>query len=154
MADPLSISASIAGLVTITDAVFSRTFKYIKAVKSAPNDLSALTLAMGALSGILNNLSLVSCQLEGESFDTTIQTNHIHSCLQTVDKVRTMLDKFDMSSGGSKMTTMKRLRWPFSASEAKDLCTEIEGHKATLSLALNADGLSGLLLALSRQKDI
>ena len=154
MADPLSVSASIAGLVAITDTVFRRTFKYVKAVKGAPNELSALTAAMGALSGILHNLSLVACQLEGESFDTTIQANHIHSCLETVDKVKIILDKFDAPTGGHSMTKMKRLRWPFSVSEAKDLCAEIEGHKTTLSLALTADGLSGLLLALSRQKDL
>ena len=154
MADPLSISASIAGLVSITDAVFRRTFKYIKAVKGAPNELSALITSMGALSGILHNLSLVACQLEGEPFDSTIQANHIHSCLQTLDKVRSILDRFDSSTKGHSMKTMKRLKWPFSATEAKDLCTEIEGHKATLSHALTADGLSGLLQTLSRQRDL
>lgn len=154
MADPLSVSASIAGLVTITDAVFCRTFKYVKAVKEAPKELADLTLAMGTLSGILHNLNLVAYQLEGQPFDTTIQANHIHLCLQTMDKIRTILDKFDLSNQGFSIKAIKRLRWPFSASEAKDLCTEIEGHKASLSLALTADGLSGLLLALSRQDEL
>ncbi|KAF6226136.1 hypothetical protein HO133_009002 [Letharia lupina] len=36
MADLLSISASVAGLITIADTAFRRTFKYIKAVKDAP----------------------------------------------------------------------------------------------------------------------
>ena len=154
MADPLSVSASIAGLVTITDAVLSRTFRYVKAVKGAPNELSALASAMGALSGILHNLSLVAFQLEGEPFDTTIQANHIHSCLQTLDKVKKILDKLDSSTGGHSMKPIQRLSWPFSVSEAKDLCIEVEGHKTTLSLALTADGLSGLLRALSKQKDL
>ena len=152
MADPLSVSASIAGLVTITDMVFRRTFKYVKAVKGAPKEMSALTTTTGALSGILHNLSLLAEQLKGEPFDTTIQANHIYSCLQTVEKIQGILDKFDSSIGGMK--TMKRLKWPFSVSEAKDLCTEIEGHKTTLSLALTADGMSGLLQALSRQMDL
>lgn len=154
MADPLSVSASVAGLITIADAVFSRTFKYVKAVKGAPKELSALTLAMGALSGVLHNLNLVILQLEGEPFDTTIQANHIYSCLQTVEKVRKVLDNFESSTGGHSMKLTKRLRWPFSVSEAKDLCKEIEGHKATLNLALTADGLSGLLQSLSRQKEL
>lgn len=154
MADSLSVSASIAGLVTITDMVFRRTFRYVKAVKGAPKELSALTTAMGALSGILHNLCLLADQLEGESFDTTIQANHICSCLQTVEKIQGILDKFDSSTGNHSMKVMGRLKWPFSVPEAKDLCTEIEGHKTTLSLALTADGLSGLLQALSRQKDL
>ena len=154
MADPLSVSASIAGLVTITDMVFRRTFRYIKTVKGAPKELSALTTAMGALSGILHNLSLLAGQLEGEPFDTTIQANHIYSCLQTMDKIQGILDKFDSATGNHSMKVMGRLKWPFSVAEAKDLCIEIEGHKTTLSLALTADGLSGLLQALSRQKDL
>ena len=154
MADPLSISASIAGLVTITDAVFRRIFNYVKVVKGAPNELSALITAIGALSGILHNVGLIACQLEGEPFDSTIQANHIHSCLQTVDKIRSILDKFDSSTEGHGMKIAKRLKWPFSGTEVKDLCKELEGHKTTLSLALTADGLSSLLQTLSRQKTI
>ena len=154
MADPLSVSASVAGLITIADAVFSRTFKYVKAVKGAPKELSALTLAMGALSGILHNLNLIILQLDREPFDTTIQADHITSCLQTVEKVKEILDKFEPSPGGHSMKPPKRLKWPFSVTEAKDLCTEIEEHKATLSLALTADGLSALLQSLSRQKKL
>ncbi|KAF6235600.1 hypothetical protein HO173_006283 [Letharia columbiana] len=87
MADPLSVSASIAGLITVTDAVLSRTSKYVKAVQSAPNEVSSLTLALGALSGILHNLRLVASQLEGEPFDTAIQVNHTYSCIETMEKV-------------------------------------------------------------------
>lgn len=154
MSDPLSVSASIAGLVTITDAVFCRAFKYVKAVKGASNEVANLASAIGSLSGILHNLHLLACQLEGETFDTTIQTHHLHSCYQTVEKVRKILDKFDVSSTAHGLDTMKRLRWPFSVPEAKNLTSEVERHKTTLSVALAADGLSGLLQALSRQKDL
>ena len=155
MADPISVSASIAGLITITDTVFNRTFKYVKSVKGAPNEVSSLVLMVGALSGILHNLHLVASQLEGEPFDTAIQVNHVYSCIQTVEKVEKILDKFQSSSARSQnMETMKRLKWPFSVSEAKTLCAEIEGHKTTLSLALNVDSMAGLLQSLSRQKDL
>lgn len=154
MGDALSVAASIAGLVTITDAVLCRAFKYGKGVKGAPAEIANLTSAIGALSGILHNVNLLACQLEVETFDTTIQIHHIQSCSQTMKSIKKLLDKFDTSASGHEMETMKRLRWPFSASEARSLTTEIERHKATLSLALAADGLSGLLHALSRQKDI
>ena len=155
MADPLSVSASIAGLITITDAVFSRTFKYVKAVKGAPNEVSSLTLALGALSGILHNLRLVASQFDEEPFDTAIRVSHIHSCLQTVEKAEKILDKYHSSSAGPQnMERLKRLKWPFSVSEAKTLCAEIEGHKTTLSLALNVDSMANFLHTLSRQKDL
>lgn len=71
-----------------------------------------------------------------------------------MDKIRTILDKFDLSNQDFSIKAIKRLRWPFSAFEAKDLYIEIEGHKASLSLALTADELSGLLLTLSRQNEL
>ncbi|KAM0796420.1 ankyrin repeat-containing domain protein [Usnea florida] len=155
MADPLSVSASVAGLITITDAVFSRMFKYGKAVKAAPDEVSSMTLALGSLSGILHHLELVAAQFEGEPFDNTIQVNHVHSCMQTVEKIDKILDKYHASSAGpQKMEKIKRLKWPFSVSEAKALCAEIEQHKTTLSLALNVDGLTAFLQTLSRQKDL
>ena len=155
MADPLSVSASIAGLITITDAVFRQTFKYVKAVKGASDEVSSLTSALGTLSGILHNLHLVAAEFEGESFDTTIQINHVYSCVQTVEKIEKILDKYHTSSAGpEKMEKIKRLMWPFSASEVKALCVEIEQHKTTLSLALNVDGMTAFLQTLSRQKDL
>jgi len=154
MADPLSVAGSLAGLVTITDLVFCRAYKYWKAVKGAPAEAVALTSAIGAFSGILHNLYLLAHQLDGESFDTTTQIHHIRSCLKTVETVERFLNKYGKSSSGHGMDTMKRLRWPFMEPEAKSLTIQIERHKASLNLALAADGISGLLQALSGQKDI
>ena len=155
MADPLSVSASVAGLITITEAVFGQMFKYGKAVKAAPDEVSSLTLALGSLSGILHHLELVAAQFEGEPFDNAIQVNHVHSCMQTVEKIGKILDKYHSSSAApQRMDKMKRIKWPFSVSEAKNLCVEIEQHKATLSLALNVDGMTAFLQTLSRQKDL
>ena len=156
MADPLSISASIAGLITLAEAVFRRTFKYIKPVKDAPKEIAALSSEFGALYGILNNLHLIACQLEGETFDSAIQVHYIHSCYQTFEKVKTMLDKYDtLNTDKRSVDAMKRrLTWPFTVPEAKSLIVEVERHKATLGLALTADGMTGLLTALSRQTEL
>jgi len=50
---------------------------------------------------------------------------------------------------------MKRqLHWPLTGSETKELTAEVERHKSTLSLALNADGMNTLLQALSRHSEL
>ena len=154
MADPMSISASIASLVSITDTVFTKIFNYVKSVKGTPQEVRDLSTSIGALSGILHNLLLVARQLEGESFDTTIQITHISSCRLVLNYVKTMLDKFGASPHGTQMEKMKRFKWPFSASEAKSLIGDLERHKTALSLALDVDGLSSLLRALSAHKDL
>ncbi|KAI4126477.1 MAG: hypothetical protein LQ338_003727 [Usnochroma carphineum] len=156
MADPLSVSASIAGLVTLADIVFRRTYLYVKAVKSAQKEISALSAEVGALYGILSNLRLVSRQLEEELFESTTRIHHIHSCYQTLEHVRSILGRDDTTSlRDQRLETLKlKLRWPFTSSEVKTLVADIERHKATLGLALNVDCMSGLLQALSKNDEI
>ncbi|KAL9610536.1 MAG: hypothetical protein Q9167_004774 [Letrouitia subvulpina] len=153
MADPLSISASIGALVGLADEVFGRTYKYVKAVKSASKDIITLSSELRALYGILSSLRLVVDQLEGE---WTTRAYHLYSCYETLDQMKTILARDDTSSlQGQGIEAMKRkLRWPFTKSEAKELLAKIEQHKSTLGLALNVDSMSGLIRALSRQEDI
>ena len=156
MADPLFISASIAGLVTLADVVFLRTYNYVKAVKKAPREISALSTEIGALYGVLSNLHLVSRQLELEQADSTTRIHHIHSCYQTLEHVKSILNRDENSSPRDERleTLQRRLKWPFKSSEVKELMAEIERHKTTLGLALNVDCMSGLLQALSKHDEI
>ena len=156
MAEPLSVSASISGLITLADIVFRRTYKYVKAVKNAPKEISALSTEIGSLYGILSTLQLVSRQLEGETFDTSTRIHHVQSCFETLRHVRSILDKDDTSSlNDQRLETFKRkLRWPFTSSEVKSLIAEIERHKVTLGLALNVDCMAGLIRGLSKQDHV
>ena len=156
MADPLSISASIAGLISLTDTAFRRTFSYVMAVKDAPKEISALSSELGILYGLLNRLHLLICQLDNGAFHSAVQGHQLISCYRTLEKVKGILDKHDVSSFEDEkvQNLKKRFKWPFSISDVKGLITEIERHKSTFNLALSADNISGILLALSRQSAI
>ncbi|KAI4262217.1 MAG: hypothetical protein L6R42_002600 [Xanthoria sp. 1 TBL-2021] len=157
MADPLSIASGIGGLVTLTDLVFCRIFKYVQAVKGASKEISALSSEVGALYGILSSLQLVCQQLDPKVFvATTLRTHHINSCTQTLEKMRMILDKDSTSSLQTQTieSIKRKLRWPFSSSEVKILLAECERHKTALGLALKADSMSGLVQLLSNQDDI
>ncbi|KAL8943110.1 MAG: hypothetical protein Q9211_001098 [Gyalolechia sp. 1 TL-2023] len=154
MAEPLSVTASIAGLVTLADVIFGRIFKYVQAVKGASKEITALSSEVGALYGILNNLHLVSRQLEEQSLSSAPRIHHIGSCHKTLEKLKAILDTDDPASAQTQCDKFKRkLHWPFSSSQVKTLLAEIERHKATLGLALNVDGVSGLLRSLSLQNE-
>ena len=155
MADPLSIAASIAGLVTLAEVVFTRTYKYVRAVKKAAAEISALSSEIGALYGLLCSLRTISLQLEGEKFESTARIHYINSCQQTLEKVKDVLDKDKSSSSEEPWDALKyKLRWPFKSNEVKALLEDIERHKATLSVALGADSISGLFRILSGQKEL
>ncbi|KAL8856080.1 MAG: hypothetical protein Q9178_007275 [Gyalolechia marmorata] len=153
MADPLSLSFGIAGLITLAERLFSRTFKYAKAVRNAPEEIRSLSEEIGALNGLLHRVQFLAREMEGQHMETSIQAYGLHSCHKTLDRIKMILDKHEVpATPKATMETVKRrLKWPFSTSEAKSLVEEIGRHKATLSLALKADEMSGLLQVLSGQ---
>lgn len=156
MADPVSISASIAGLVSLADMVFSRIYRYVKAVNNAAKDITKLSFQVGALYGVLSSLRLVSDQLEDEAFNSTARVHLIHSCYQTLERVKSILDRDDTSPFQDQPfeKIKRKLRWPFTSTEVRDLIKELEEHKSTLGLALNVDSKLGLLRVLSKQDDL
>ena len=156
MTDPFSISASIAGLITLADIVFCRICTYAKAVKNASKDVLTLRSEVDELYVILTKLRLLSIRLEeNKVFEAAFRTHHVHSCHDILEKIRQVLEKSETASlKGRRLQSFKRkLQWPFKSSEVELFISEIERHKQTLSLALNVDSVSGLLQALSRQKE-
>lgn len=156
MADPLSIAASIAGVVTLADLVFARLYKYTKAAKDAPDNVRDLASQVNSLGGLLNSLSRLARALDGEPFDATLRMEHIDACnfiLSKLDKKLQRAEK-DLERHGHFDRFERRLKWPFSSSEVKEIKTELSEHEAKIGLALSADTMSGLLLSLSYQNDI
>jgi len=153
MADPLSVSTSIAGLMILAESVFSRTVRYVKDVKGAPKQIAALSGELGRLYGILVSLNVLAPELDVGLQNTTIQIGHVHACHHTLEKIKALIEKHEgsLTQDRDMESLMKRMKWPFSITEAKDLLAEVEGHKSTLSLALTADGLTGILRVLSEQ---
>jgi len=88
--DPLSLSASIAGLITLADVVVDRVYTYIKGVKNARKEIAALLTEVTGLFGILNSLRLVVTRYEepGVQFQSTMQIHHIYACEKTLVKVK------------------------------------------------------------------
>jgi hypothetical protein len=58
MADQLSISASIAGLMTIADIVIRNGYKYVIAAKNADKAVASLIREVNSLSGTLHSLEI------------------------------------------------------------------------------------------------
>jgi hypothetical protein len=151
----MEVAASIAGLVALADLVFGKVFTYIKAVKNAEKDISAFSIEIRSLSGILHSLHLLACQLEDGNYDRAIRVHHIFYCHETLERIKKKLQKSQPEGEASRSKDLlRKLKWPFSAGETKELIAEIQRHKSTMSLALAADNLSSLLTALGRQEII
>ncbi|KAH7127964.1 hypothetical protein B0J13DRAFT_530646 [Dactylonectria estremocensis] len=160
--DPLSLSASIAGLVSLADLVFRNTVKYSKAVKGSRNELEGFVTEVKNLSVLLHDLSLVVFDLESDSLETTsnakssiFKLHHLHDCRQLLRRLENGLvskkSQFDSPSGLDRLQS--RLKWPFSSTETKEIIQDIERYKQTINLAISAESMSKLNECLSRQED-
>jgi hypothetical protein len=87
MADPLSVAASVAGLITIIELVIHNGYQYIKDVKGVKSQIATLIVEITNLFDVLHSLHLVAYRFEGKEFDSTMQIHHIQSCYVLLEKI-------------------------------------------------------------------
>ncbi|KAK7420773.1 hypothetical protein QQX98_002577 [Neonectria punicea] len=162
--DPLSLSASIAGLVALADLVFRTATKYVKAVQRSQKELEGFLSEVKTFSVLLHELSLIAFDLESEPSDdeaavsnhpSVFKPHHLYECQQLLRRLERGLDgtQTGFSSHSVIEKLHNRLKWPFSSTETKDMLKDIERHKQTINIAIAADSMSKLRECLSRQQD-
>ncbi|KPM46456.1 hypothetical protein AK830_g205 [Neonectria ditissima] len=151
--NPLSVSASIAGLVSLADLVFRAALRYVKSAKQAPKEVQDLLNEVKDLSLVLHNLSPIACGLESDSTPQNTNTPkpyYLHECRQLLRRLEGKLPSLETQSSCQKLQS--RLKWPFSSGETKEILEAVTRHKQTISIALAADSISKLNICLSRQE--
>lgn len=157
--DPLSVSASISGLISILDLIAGKSYKYVKEVRGSAQEVKKLVNEMIDLYGILNKLRLVVSRFD-ESISSTIQFQHIDTCRTLLDRIKQRLDKADRDNTSSQRSAIGRkisnlgraLVWPFSIGKTRALIDDVTTQKSTLMFALQVDGMNALFDALSDRK--
>lgn len=155
--DPLSIAGSIAGLISLSDAIFRKLYHYVKDVKSAEKEVKDLKNEVAALNGVLHNLHLVAQDLEADSSTpSSIRLDHVNACLALLYKLDAKLKTIGLTGAekGKVRNTVQKFAWPFKAVNTKAFIEEIRQHKNTLHLAISADTIAVLLKSLSKQEDV
>jgi len=151
--DPLSISASIAGLVALADAIFRGAYRYAKAAKDGPESIRQLADETQNLAGVLHRLSNLASVLEINSCTNTIRLRHVIACRRLLARVEKKVAAAgsDIESHRLRDSLRRRVQWPFSEKEMKELLADLQRHNTALSLALSADTLDTLLRSLASQ---
>jgi hypothetical protein len=147
MTDPLSIAASIAGLLSLADVVFDRLIKYSKSAKNANEEIRGLANEVNLLIGALSSLERLAKGFRDEPFDRAFRMDHIDACQTLLQSLREKVPKPDAND------LKNRLTWPFKSSFVKEKLEELTRHKQHITLALTADSMNALLSIISAQKD-
>ncbi|RDW93708.1 uncharacterized protein DSM5745_01030 [Aspergillus mulundensis] len=166
MADPLSIAASIAGLVSLAGSVFGVLCQLTADLKDYKREINELQTEVRSLSVLLHDLSLLATALETEpTLDSSFRLEHVDACERTLYEVKTRLEKTRPSASklpvakgsrakASLTSTISRLKWPYSIKEFQKLLADLTHHKETIGLALSADSMKALLQMLSKHSDM
>lgn len=152
MADPLSIAASIAGVITLADVVFLRTKRYLHSARNADKEVHELSMEVLLLGGALHSLSRLAQALDTDGLKDqhvdNLRMYHIAACHATLDEIAKKLKKLEDNS------TKRKLVWPFAADRTKALLDEVSHHKENVNLALTADSMGKLLQILSKTEKV
>ncbi|KAL4917268.1 ankyrin repeat-containing domain protein [Aspergillus aurantiobrunneus] len=161
MADPLSIAASIAGLVSLAGSVFGALCQLTLQLKDYKREINQLQSETRALSVLLHDLSLLATALETEpAFNSSFRLEHVDACERTLHEIKTTIESIQPAqaagSGSAKIvkSTISRLKWPYSSKEFQKHLGDLSHHKETISIALSADSMKALLRMLSKQSSI
>lgn len=146
--DPLSLSASIAGLISLADTVFKYTYRYLHAAKGAKDEVHSLSTEIGSLSRVLRSLEGLAIALEAEGQDPqrAMDLRHLTNCHETIDDIRKTLKKplEDFDSASKRARLSRQLKWPFSASKVHGILETISRYKETLTLTTSTETLRQL----------
>ncbi|KAF4872666.1 Vegetative incompatibility protein HET-E-1 [Colletotrichum siamense] len=147
MADPLSIAASIAGLISLADVVFTRLIKYKKSIKDAEKELGDLAKEVNLLGGALNSLARLARALEAGSFDSNLRMQNIEDCSESLIKMDTKLSKIDTTSVRTKLFR------PISTDQVREWLDVLSRHKQNINLALSADSMDAMMKLLAKEDE-
>jgi hypothetical protein len=155
MSDPLSVAASIAGLITIADIVVRKGYCYLHDLKDVEKDAKKLIDEVNVLSGILHSLKNVAEYLESDDyeFDPATQIHYVNACQNFLLRIQVQLDEADPTSTSGAKKLKRKLKWPFEKCKTEELLADIEKHKATMTLEMGADQMSVDLPSLNMRAD-
>ena len=139
MAEPISVIASITGLLAVTAKVAALAKEYIQKERNAPGSMSNVLQEMSDFSICLNQLqpfiqgtrTLPTPQRAAISRDQLIVM--LSSSVVNLAKLEEIMDTFQTSQ---PLSVSNRVRWTRRETEVTELLTQIRASRSSLNLML------------------
>lgn len=152
MADPLSLAASIAGLVTISAQIALLAKNLVDTVANAPASVAKIREEMDGMHFVCTEVQLFISKADGRHHAGLTMVT-IHNLLTTVtgcvmvcssiDKALSKVSGLDSPDTGTRRTSRtflpvaKRIKWAlYKEEEAQSMIQELQRYKSSLSLML------------------
>lgn len=139
MADPLSVAASIVGILTAAQGISVCITKLVSKAKKAPEEMMELKTTVDTIHAVLSQLQSL---LLGQ-----VRLNHARTALVLVDQIVIALSAcVNVFSGldvlvrslenEESLKVVERLRWMAKSGEIKEQLQKLEMQKSSLTLML------------------
>ncbi len=148
--DPLSVAASLSGLVLAITQLTSAIYNYGKEVKGAKAEISQLCSDLFALKGALEHMRLnleTSIDIDDDEKQTIapstslVRTAEFNDMLSTTDTFIKSLSKSFNKSSGWRQALKTSLAWPLKKDEIQNELQRLERIKSYFVLANTTDNL-------------
>lgn len=140
MADPLSITAGIAGLLGFALHGSKRMLDFIDNIRDAPRDIAALSVDLKAR---YQELAALAAMHEG--FDRNpamgdFLREPLTNCVDVFTEFTTMLNQYIITTkdGSKRVRTWKHVAWAFKDKEIQLFRNTLLAYKSSLTIAIGA----------------
>ncbi|RPB19250.1 hypothetical protein L211DRAFT_871382 [Terfezia boudieri ATCC MYA-4762] len=150
MADPLSIAASIAGLLSLAGPILAEGYTYIASVRNSPNALKQLLSEISRLEAVLGqideftlgsatNTSSIQTQGLKQRISEVITPDTIKAASDLLKSVHSSIKHCERIPGQSAKNMGRAIVWPFREREVKENLDRFQRLINTFELALSIE---------------
>lgn len=137
--DPLSIAASLAGLVSLTSRVSRTIGSYCKSVKDARKDVQETAQELASMYDVLHQLDglLRSQQLKTKIDSNSVLAKAIAVCGNNVERLSSKVQRLELDG---LARVWEKLKWPFNEKEMQKIPATLRKCAATFQFSLTIEG--------------
>lgn len=137
--DPLSIAASVAGLIGLTSKVSRIIDSYCKSVKNARKDVQDTAQELASMYDALHQLDglLRSQQLKTQIDSNSVLLNAITLCGNSIRRISSKVQTLE-ADGLARV--WEKLKWPFNEKEMQKILATLRKCAATFQFSLTIQG--------------
>jgi len=138
MADPLSIAASCAGLLSLAIQVIQTGYATVHSIKDFGDDIRKIMREVSQLTGLLTAMEpLFDCNFS-RSYGSLLRREDLDLCKATLEEVKLLFEKSTPKDGHFLSNTQKRLLWDLRKTP---LSNALRDHKMTFTLVLSSNSM-------------
>jgi hypothetical protein len=140
--DPFSVTAGVAGLLSLSIQVTQVTQKYMSSVKNAPKQARELVDKLTALVAVLKQLGLfIKREAHGGNFgESSVLYGAVKRCDEHLKHLDTTMTNFISSTGSDSRLWRRVVKWPMTENKHRQVVSVLHDCLAVFQLSISLDG--------------